>query len=116
MYTTVSKSHVTECLFTQEVGVLCRNLIHEQHHEQTISAAFEQVRDKPACTSTVDGKRLEILDLESRGNVFSDRENKGADQLCSYFETDLCLWFCICKMLGFSHIKILFVDRVRDRT
>ena len=63
MYTTVSKSHVTECLFTQEVGVLCRNLIHEQHHEQTINAVFEQVRDKPACTSTVDGKILKVEEM-----------------------------------------------------
>ena len=31
----------------------------------------EQVRHKPSCTSTEDGYRLEILDLESRGIVLS---------------------------------------------
>ena len=28
-------------------------------------------------------------------------ENKGADQLCGYRIADLCLCFCICKMLVF---------------
>ena len=31
----------------------------------------DQVRHKPGCTVTEDGKRLEILDLESRENVLS---------------------------------------------
>ena len=41
-----------------------------------------------------------MLDLESRGSVLS--EHKGADQLCSYCEADLCLCFRIGKSL-FSH-------------
>ena len=33
---------------------------------------------------------------------FQCGENKGADQLCSYCEADLHLWFGICRLLVFS--------------
>ena len=35
------------------------------------NVVFEQVLHKPSCTSTEDGWRLEILDLESKGIVLS---------------------------------------------
>ena len=37
----------------------------EPHHEKTKTVVPEQVRHKPNCTVTEDGKRLEILDLEN---------------------------------------------------
>ena len=58
----------------------------------------DQVLDKPGCTTTEDGKRLEILDLRSR----PCSENKGADQLRGYREADLRLCFCICNKPVFS--------------
>ena len=42
-------------------------------------------RHKPGCTQTGDGKRLEIMDLGSRGIVLC--KNKGADQLHGYAKT-----------------------------
>ena len=42
---------------------------NESVHEKTINLGSDQVRHKPGCTVTEDGKRLEILDLESRGIV-----------------------------------------------
>ena len=41
----------------------------EPRHEKTNNVVFEQVQHKPSCTSTEDGYRLEILDIESRGMV-----------------------------------------------
>ena len=35
--------------------------------------------------------------------VHLSSEYKGADQLCSYCEADLCLWFCISKLLIFPY-------------
>ena len=43
----------------------------EPVREKTNNLDFDQVRHKPACTVTEDGKRLEILDFESRGIVLS---------------------------------------------
>ena len=43
----------------------------------------DQARHKPGCTSTEEGKRLEISDLVRRGIVLYISENKGADQLRS---------------------------------
>ena len=57
---------------------------------------------KPGCTTTQDGKRLEISYIESRGIYYPCSENKGADQLCGYREADLRLCFRICKKLVFS--------------
>ena len=70
--------------------------------EKTNNLGFDQVRHKPGCTVTEDGKRLEILDLESRGIVLSCSENKGVDQLRGYCEADLRLCFRIGKLLVFS--------------
>ena len=45
--------------------------IFEPHHEKTNFLVSDLVRHKPGCIATEDGKRLEILDLESRGIVQS---------------------------------------------
>ena len=73
----------------------------ELRHEKTNILVSDQVRHKPGHTTTEDGKRLEISDLESRWIVLCS-ENKGADQLRGYREADLRLCFRICKMLVFS--------------
>ena len=39
-----------------------------------------QIRHKPACTSTEDGWKLDILDLRIRGFVVPCSDNKGADK------------------------------------
>ena len=68
-------------------------------HEKTNNVVSDQVWNKPGCTATGDGERLEILYLGSRGIVLSNgSENKGADQLRGY----LRLCFRICKTLVFS--------------
>ena len=56
----------------------------------------DKVRLKLCCTATVDGQRLEILDLESRG-ILLCREIKSADQLPGYHAADLCHCFHLCK-------------------
>ena len=63
----------------------------------------DQVRHKPACTSTEDGKRLEILDLESREIALSS-ENKGTDQLHSY-----------CTLI-FAYAKCWFSDSAAHKS
>ena len=42
-------------------------LLYEPQHEET----YKQIQHKPSCTSTEDGEKLEIFDLESRGIVLS---------------------------------------------
>ena len=44
----------------------------EPRHEKTNNVVFEQLRHKQGCSSTEDGKRLEILDLGRRGIVLSE--------------------------------------------
>ena len=63
-----------------------------------------QVPYKPGCAASEDGKRLEILDLGSRGNVLSVgvTNTKVLIQLCGYRKADLHLCFCICKNQDFS--------------
>ena len=39
---------------------------HDHKTEKTINVVFAQVKHKLSCTSTEDGYRVEILDLESR--------------------------------------------------
>ena len=56
-----------------------------------VFGVYDQVPHKPGCTTTEDEYRLEILDLESRGNV-----------LASYHEADLRLCFRICNKPVFS--------------
>ena len=55
----------------------------------------DQVQHKPGCTTTQDGWRLEISNLERLYYPYS--ENKGADQLRGYREADLRLCFRISK-------------------
>ena len=55
-----------------------------------------------SCTSTEDGQKLEILDLGRRKLYYPNSENKGADQLRSCCEADLCLCFRIGKYMVFS--------------
>ena len=52
-------------------------------------------KHKPGCTTTEDGKRLEISDLEVEGLFYLCSKNKGTDQLCSNGTVDLCLCFHI---------------------
>ena len=40
---------------------------NELRHKKTNVLVSDLVQHKPGCTATEDGKRLEILDLESRG-------------------------------------------------
>ena len=47
------------------------DLFYEPVREKTNNLGSDQVWHKPACTVSEDGKRLEILDLESRGIVLS---------------------------------------------
>ena len=65
--------------------------------EKTNNLGSDQVRHKPRCTSTEDGSRLEILDLESRGIVLSVQRK----QRCTYCEADLRLCFRLCRLLVF---------------
>ena len=44
---------------------------YELRYEKTNNVVSEQVQHKPSCTSSEDGYRLEILDLESGGIVLS---------------------------------------------
>ena len=47
------------------------DLFYEHVREKTNNLGSDQVWHKPPCTVSEDGKRLEILDLESRGIVLS---------------------------------------------
>ena len=59
----------------------------------------DQVLHKPACAATEDGQELKISKEE--GLYYPCSKNKGADQLCSYCEADLCISFCVGKSLFF---------------
>ena len=72
------------------------------HHAQMslvvrkpVFGASDQVRHKPGCTDTEDGRRLEISDLES----------KGADQPRGYREADLRL-FSHMQKAGFLTMRL----------
>ena len=71
--------------------------------EKHVIGITVQVRHKLGCTTTEDDKRLEILDLGSRGIVqfMYCSENKGADRVRDR-AADLRLYFHICKN-RFSH-------------
>ena len=60
---------------------------------------FNQVRHKPGCTTTEDGERLELWDVESRGIC---SKNKGIDQLRGDHTADLHFVFANAKS-RFSH-------------
>ena len=73
-------------------------------YEPCLPGVSYQVRHKLGCTTTEDGKWLEILDLESKGIVLClCSQNKGADWLCGYCAADLCLVFAYAK-IRFSQI------------
>ena len=61
---------------------------------------FDKVRQKPVCSATEDGYKLEIFEREKLYCPCS--ENKGVDQLRSYCDADLRLCFRIGKNLVFS--------------
>ena len=54
---------------------------------------------------------LKFRTLEVEGSYYPCSENKGADQLRSYREADLCLCFRICKS-QFSHDKAQMANTV----
>ena len=76
-------------------------LTYEPPRGKTNNVVSEQGRHKPTCTSTEAGQKLEILDLSRREIALSSSENKFIDQLRSYWETDLRLCFCLCRLLVF---------------
>ena len=49
--------------------ILCYQMIHVM--TKSVLGVSDHVRHKPGCTATEDGKRLEIWDLQRRGNVLS---------------------------------------------
>ena len=55
----------------------------------------DQAPHKPGCTTTQDGLKFRIYEVE--GLYYLCSENKGADQLCGYREADLRLCFRICN-------------------
>ena len=57
---------------------------------------------KPSCTSTEEAGSLKFWIKEEEQLYYSSSENKGADQLRSYCETDLLLCFRIGKNSVFS--------------
>ena len=69
----------------------------ELPYEKTNNVVSQQVRHKPACTVTEAGYKLEISDLR-REEIVLCRENKGADQLCSY---------CTLSASFVSHMQIV---------
>ena len=70
-------------------------------HEKTNNVVSEHVRQKPSCTSTEDGHRLEIWVLESRGIVLFVAKTKA---LISFAVTVklICACFRICRSLVLS--------------
>ena len=61
-----------------------------------------QGRNKPGCSATKDGWRLENSDLEIERLYYLSWENKGVDQLRSYRSAYLHICFCISKQQVFS--------------
>ena len=80
---------------------------HEPRHDKTSNVVFEQVQHKWSCTSTEDGQRLEILDLESRGGVVCVVKTKA---LISFTFTDLRLCFRIMQNIGFLMTRLICYD------
>ena len=68
----------------------------------------DQVRHKPICTTSEDGKRLEIIGFRNKECLyFLCSKKKGTDQPqayrpAGYHAADLHLCFCICKEQVFS--------------
>ena len=57
-------------MFLWITGIITKHAF-ESLHEKTNILVFDLAQHKPGCTATEDGKRLENLDLESRGIVLS---------------------------------------------
>ena len=83
-------------------------MVFEPVQEKTNNLVSDHDRHKTGCTVTEGGKRLEILDLASRGMYYTVRvaktkvrictsENKSADQLCSNCTADLRICFRSCR-------------------
>ena len=69
--------------------------------KKNISVVSEHVRQKPSCTSTEDGHRLEIWVLESKGIVLFVAKTKAlisfavtAKLICAYVFAYADRWFC----------------------
>ena len=81
--------------------------LFELRCEKTVFGVSDQVRHKPGYTTKEDDKRLEILDLGSRGIELS----KGADQLHSYCTAQLiCAFVFAFAKSRFSHDAAHFKD------
>ena len=73
-------SKSTQHVFTK---IIFRStLVNEPHYEKSNNVVSKQARHKLNCTSTEDGQRLEILDLEEE-LYCPCSENKETDQLSS---------------------------------
>ena len=78
--------------------------ICEPVNEKTNNLGSNHVQHKPGCTGRLEagnfrGWKLWIEKLEEF--YYQCSEKKGADQLCSYCEADLCLCFRLCRLLVF---------------
>ena len=67
---------------------------------------FRQGPIQPGCTVTVDGKILEISNLNGRGINYLCSEHKEADQLSSYRAVDLRLCFAHPK-IGYLMMRLI---------
>ena len=63
--------------------------MYEFVREKTNNLGSDQVGYNPGCTVTEDGKRLEILDLESRGIVLSVSQKL----ICAFIFAYADCWF-----------------------
>ena len=77
-----------------------------------------QVRDKPDCTVTEEGRGLKFRILEVEGLYYPSSKNKGtdsfrADQLRGYRDADLRLYFRICKKKNSFLMTRLILNKVR---
>ena len=55
-----------------------------------------------AVLSQKQARSLKFWSEVEEGWYYPSNENKGADQLRGYREADLCLCFCLCRLLVFS--------------
>ena len=75
-YISVRKNWVTESGKELEMSGMYKHTVFTYHYlslvvRKPVFRVSDQVRHKPGCTATEDGKRLEISDLGSRGIVLS---------------------------------------------
>ena len=65
-------------------------------------------------------RSLKFWNLVEEELYYPSIENKGADQLRGYREADLCLCFCLCRLLVFprggSYFEILKTDKTKQKT